>query len=185
MLFRSLLPFFVTIMCSRPLADFSVSRDTMRGKRSANAMSTAYQIGEALSLASSKYVWPFLKANGSGDGGARLKEALRRIQREAEDGVRGGAVHVILSDRAMGRQADGSVLAPIPMILAAGGVHTHLVRQQLRTFTSLNVRSAECLDVHHFGVLIGVGATTVNAYLAEASIADRHEIGRASCRERV
>jgi len=51
------------------------------------------------------------------------------------------------------------------------------MRQQLRTFTSLNVRSAECLDVHHFAVLIGVGATTVNAYLAEASIADRHRRG--------
>ena len=56
-------------------------------------------------------------------------------------------------------------------------MHTHLVRQQLRTFTSLNVRSAECLDVHHFAVLIGVGATTVNAYLAQESIADRHRRG--------
>jgi glutamate synthase (NADPH/NADH) large chain len=57
-------------------------------------------------------------------------------------------------------------------------VHSHLVRQSLRTFTSLNVRSAECLDVHYFAVLIGVGATTVNAYLAQESIADRH---RAAC----
>ena len=47
-------------------------------------------------------------------------------------------------------------------------------RQGLRTFTSLNVRSAECLDAHYFAVLIGVGATTVNAYLAQESIADRH-----------
>ena len=30
-------------------------------------------------------------------------------------------------------------------------------------FTSVNVASGECLDVHHFAVLIGVGATTVNA----------------------
>jgi glutamate synthase (NADPH) large chain len=98
-----------------------------------------------------------------------LRDALKRVQREAEDGVRGGAVHVILTDRAQGPNK-----APIPMILAAGGVHTHLVRQQLRTFTSLNVRTAECLDVHFFAVLIGVGATTINAYLAEEAIADRH-----------
>jgi glutamate synthase (NADPH/NADH) large chain len=39
------------------------------------------------------------------------------------------------------------------------------------------VRSAECLDTHYFAVLIGVGATTVNAYLAEAAIADRHARG--------
>ena len=56
-------------------------------------------------------------------------------------------------------------------------MHSHLVRQQLRTFTSLNVRSAECLDVHYFAVLIGVGATTVNAYLAQEAIVDRHRRG--------
>ncbi|MDF2764970.1 MAG: glutamate synthase, partial [Rhodospirillales bacterium] len=101
-----------------------------------------------------------------------LRDAIRRCQREAEDAVRGGCVHVILTDKA----ADGT-RAGIPMILATGAVHTHLLRQQLRTFTSLNVRSAECLDVHHFAVLIGVGATTVNAYLAQDSIADRQRRG--------
>ncbi len=106
------------------------------------------------------------------DGEHALRDALKRIQREAEDAVRGGCVHVILSDKTMGPDR-----APIPMILAAGGVHTHLVRQQLRTFTSLNVRSAECLDVHFFAVLIGVGATTINAYLAQEAIADRHRRG--------
>ena len=38
------------------------------------------------------------------------------------------------------------------MILAAGCVHSYLVRQSLRTFTSLNVRSGECLDVHYSAV---------------------------------
>jgi glutamate synthase (NADPH/NADH) large chain len=101
-----------------------------------------------------------------------LRDALAAIRRQAEDAVRGGCVHVILSD-----ETSGPDRAAIPMVLATGAVHTHLMRQQLRTFTSLNVRSAECLDVHHFAVLIGVGATTVNAYLAEASIADRHRRG--------
>jgi glutamate synthase (NADPH) large chain len=105
-------------------------------------------------------------------GDNALRDAVARIRREAEDAVRGGCVHVILSDFEAGPGR-----APIPMILAAGAVHTHLLRQQLRTFTSLNVRSGDCLDVHHFAVLIGVGATTVNAYVAEASIADRHRRG--------
>ena len=39
------------------------------------------------------------------------------------------------------------------------------------------MRSAECLDTHYFAVLIGVGATTVNAYLAQEAIADRHARG--------
>ena len=55
-------------------------------------------------------------------------------------------------------------------------LHAWLTQKGLRTFTSLNVRSAECIDPHYFAVLIGCGATTVNAYLAEDSIADR--IGR-------
>ncbi len=101
-----------------------------------------------------------------------LKPALRRIQQEAEDAVRGGCTHVILSDAAMSPER-----AAIPMILATGAVHSYLVRQQLRTFTSLNVRSGECLDVHYFAVLIGVGATTVNAYLAQEAIIDRHRRG--------
>ncbi len=101
-----------------------------------------------------------------------LRDAVRRIQQQAEDAVRGGCTHVILSDE---RVAAGR--AAIPMILATGAVHSHLVRQQLRTFTSLNVRAGECLDVHYFAVLIGVGATTVNAYQAQETIADRHRRG--------
>ncbi len=106
------------------------------------------------------------------DGEAGLRAALERIRREAEEGVRAGCTHVILTDEA----ADAD-RAAIPMILATGTVHTYLVRQSLRTFTSLNVRSAECMDVQYFAVLIGVGATTVNAYLAQESIADRHRRG--------
>ncbi|MEX2647651.1 MAG: glutamate synthase large subunit [Alphaproteobacteria bacterium] len=102
----------------------------------------------------------------------QLRAAIRRVQQEAEDAVRGGTVHLILTDETAGERRVG-----IPMVLAAGAVHSHLVRQSLRTFTSLNVRSAECLDVHHFAVLIGVGATTVNAYLAEESVLDRWRRG--------
>ena len=106
------------------------------------------------------------------DGETGLRAALDRIRAEAEEGVRAGATHVILSDERIGPDRCG-----IPMILATAGVHTHLVRSSLRTFTSLNVRASQGLDVHYFAVLIGVGATTVNAYLAQESIADRHRRG--------
>jgi glutamate synthase (NADPH/NADH) large chain len=106
------------------------------------------------------------------EGEAGLRRALERIRREAELGVREGPKHVILTDEAIGPER-----AAIPMILAVGAVHTHLVRSSLRTFTSLNVRSAECMDTHYFAVLIGVGATTVNAYMAQESLADRHRRG--------
>ncbi|MBX6373453.1 MAG: glutamate synthase large subunit [Acetobacteraceae bacterium] len=106
------------------------------------------------------------------EGEQGLRRAIDRIRHEAEEGVRSGCAHVILTD-----ENQGPARAAIPMILAVGGVHTHLVKNSLRTFTSLNVRVAEAMDVHYFAVLIGAGATTVNAYLAQESIADRHRRG--------
>lgn len=106
------------------------------------------------------------------DGKNALRAALHRINREAEDAVREGRGHIFLSDENISAER-----APVPMILATGGLHTHLVNQGLRTFTSLNVRSSECLDPHYFAVLIGAGATTVNAYLAQDTIAERHAKG--------
>ena len=106
------------------------------------------------------------------EGEAGLRRHIERIRREAEEGVRSGCAHVILTD-----EAQCAERAVIPMILSVGAVQTHLVKNGLRTFTSLNVRVAECLDVHYVAVLIGAGATTVNAYLAQESIADRHRRG--------
>ena len=101
-----------------------------------------------------------------------LADGLTRIRQEAEEAVRAGANHLVLSD-----MAQGAGKAAMPMILATSAVHSWLTRKGLRTFTSLNVRSAECIDPHYFAVLIGCGATTVNAYLAEDSIADRIQRG--------
>ncbi|MDG3041487.1 glutamate synthase large subunit [Roseicyclus marinus] len=97
-----------------------------------------------------------------------LREGLERIRHEAEDAVRSGAGHIILTD-----QGQSEDRVAMPMILATSAVHSWLTRQGLRTFCSLNVRSAECIDPHYFAVLVGCGATTVNAYLAQDSIADR------------
>jgi glutamate synthase (NADPH/NADH) large chain len=105
-------------------------------------------------------------------GELALRDGLERIKREAEDAVRGGCEHLVLSDKATGPER-----AAIPMILATGAVNTHLMSQKLRTFISLNVRSGECLDVHYFAVLVGVGATTINAYLAQESIVERQRRG--------
>ncbi|MEP2532634.1 glutamate synthase large subunit [Shimia sp.] len=109
---------------------------------------------------------------GAGDGALRI--GLERIRTEAEDAVRSGAGHIVLSDEA---QSDGRIA--MPMILATSAVHSHLTRNGLRTFSSLNVRSAECIDPHYFAVLIGAGATVVNAYLAEDTLADRIDRGLA------
>ncbi|WP_342250432.1 glutamate synthase large subunit [Sphingomonas sp. OTU376] len=101
-----------------------------------------------------------------------LREAIKRIRYEAEQAVRAGCTELFLTDEHV--SADRAAIAGV---LAAAAVHTHLVRRGLRSYASVNVRSAECLDTHYYAVLIGVGATTVNAYLTEASIADRHGRG--------
>ena len=108
-------------------------------------------------------------AGGAADG---LRAALVRVRDAAEDAVRSGAGHIVLTDQHQGEDA-----VPMPMILATSAVHSWLTRKGLRTFCSLNVRSAECIDPHYFAVLISSGATTVNAYLAQDSIADRVERG--------
>ncbi|WP_164119165.1 glutamate synthase large subunit, partial [Sphingorhabdus sp. Alg239-R122] len=107
------------------------------------------------------------------DGGPeQLREAIARVRSEAETAVREGKTEIFLTDENISDDRIG-----MAMILATAAVHTHLVRTGLRAFASVNVRSAECLDTHNYSVLIGVGATTVNAYLAEACIADRHAKG--------
>jgi glutamate synthase (NADPH) large chain len=113
-----------------------------------------------------------IRPNDGRGGLDAMRQAFDRICKEAEDAVRSGCLHIVLTDANVDPER-----AALPMILAAGCVHSYLVRQSLRTFTSLNVRSAECLDVHYVAVIIGVGATTVNPYLAEETIAARHARG--------
>ena len=108
----------------------------------------------------------------AGGGPETLRAAIHNIRAQAEQAVREGRTDLFLTDEAAG---PGRIA--IAGVLAAAAVHTHLVRKGLRAYASVNIRTAECLDTHYYAVLIGVGATTVNAYLAEAAIADRHARG--------
>ncbi|MBJ3761399.1 glutamate synthase large subunit [Maribius pontilimi] len=112
----------------------------------------------------------------AGKGLGILSAGLKRIRAEAEEAVRSGTGHIVLTDAGASGDRVG-----MPMILATSAVHSWLTKQGLRTFCSINVRSAECIDPHYFAVLIGCGATTVNAYLAEDSLADRVERGLLDC----
>mgnify|MGYP001600078654 FL=1 len=105
-----------------------------------------------------------------------LQSALTRIRAEAEDAVASGAAHIVLTD-----ETQSADQVAMPMILATSAVHSWLTRKGLRTFCSINVRAAECIDPHYFAVLVGCGATTVNAYLAQDSLADRIDRGLLDC----
>jgi glutamate synthase (NADPH/NADH) large chain len=108
----------------------------------------------------------------AGGGPETLRAAIADIRLQAEQAVRAGKTEIFLTDENVGPDR-----IAIAGVLAAAAVHTHLVRKGLRSYASVNIRTAECLDTHYYAVLIGVGATTVNAYLAEAAIADRHARG--------
>ena len=105
-------------------------------------------------------------------GGRTLKTLLARIKQEAEDAVRDGIENIVLSDEFTDENKTAA-----PIILCVGAVQTHLVEQGLRSSCSILVRSAECLDTHYFAVLIGAGATAVNAYMAQDSLSDRVKRG--------
>ncbi len=99
-----------------------------------------------------------------------LKDRIELIREEAETAVREGSTCLVLSDKNITAQK-----ASIPSILTVGAVHSHLVKHGLRGYCSLNVECSDAMDTHSFAILIGVGATTVNPYLAIDSIHQRFE----------
>jgi len=96
-----------------------------------------------------------------------LRAAIGSLCREAEAAVRDGINLVILSDRGVDPE-----LAPIPMLLATGAVHHHLVRQGLRTQCGIICETGEARDVSQFALLVGYGAGAINPYLAFQTIAE-------------
>src|SRR5213083_178225 len=102
---------------------------------------------------------------GVGGGPDALRTALDGLCRSAGNAVREGARIVILSDRAAGRER-----APLPMLLAVGAVHQHLLEHGLRTRLGLIAEAGDAWDVHHFAALIGYGAEAVYPWLALESV---------------
>jgi glutamate synthase domain-containing protein 2/glutamate synthase domain-containing protein 1/glutamate synthase domain-containing protein 3 len=99
------------------------------------------------------------------EGPDGLKKHLDRICAEAEKAVGEGATLIVLSDWDIDAQH-----APIPMLLATGAVHHHLIRVDKRSKASLICETAECRDVHQFACLLGYGASAVNPYAALATL---------------
>ncbi|MEM9752691.1 MAG: glutamate synthase large subunit [Planctomycetota bacterium] len=94
-----------------------------------------------------------------------LTAALQRICDEADAALTAGHEVLILSDRGV-----RETRAAIPSLLAVGGVHHHLVRNETRTQAALVLESAEPREVHHYCTLFGYGLDAVNPYLAHRAI---------------
>ena len=100
----------------------------------------------------------------------KLRSAINEIRSLTEVAVREGITQIILTDKNINQNR-----LPIPMVLAVGAVNSFLIEKSLRGFVSLNVQTGEALDTHSFATLLGVGATTINPYLALDTIYQRFE----------
>ena len=100
----------------------------------------------------------------------KLRSAINEIRSLAEVAAREGITQIILTDKNINQNR-----LPIPMVLAVGAVNSFLIEKSLRGFVSLNVQTGEALDTHSFATLLGVGATTINPYLALDTIYQRFE----------
>ncbi len=109
-----------------------------------------------------------------------LPAAIERVCDEAVAAVRGGAVLLILSDRAITPER-----LPIHALLATGAVHHRLVRDGLRCDANLIVETASARDPHQIGVLIGYGATLVHPWLAYTVLHDLIRSGEIANRDPV
>ncbi|MGB2693695.1 MAG: glutamate synthase large subunit, partial [Dehalococcoidia bacterium] len=99
------------------------------------------------------------------DGPGGLEPALRRVCEAASEAINRGTNILVLSDRNV-----DAANAPIPMLVAVGAVHHHLIREGKRMRVSIVVETAEARDIHQIALLIGYGASAVNPYLAFETI---------------
>jgi glutamate synthase (ferredoxin) len=98
-------------------------------------------------------------------GPGALKTAILKLCEDVEQAVREGCQCVVLSDRPAGGEVNPDAPA-MPMLLAVGAVHHHLIQKTLRGETSIVSETAQCFSTHHIAVLVGYGVHAVCPYLA-------------------
>jgi glutamate synthase (NADPH/NADH) large chain len=101
------------------------------------------------------------------DGADGMARALEAIFEKAVAAIKEGANLLILSDRGVSARN-----APVPSLLACAGLHHHLVRVGMRTRAGLVIECGDAREVHHFALLLGYGAGSINPYLAFETLDD-------------
>lgn len=107
-----------------------------------------------------------------------LQPALDTLAASAVEAAKSGTKIVILSDRpcvdaeTVIDSAHSPRPAPkrIPSVLAVAAVNKALTEAGVRPSTGIIAETGEVLEVHHFAVLLGFGATAINPYLALATV---------------
>jgi glutamate synthase (ferredoxin) len=84
-----------------------------------------------------------------------LERGLRTLCEAAAAAVQAGSQLLILSDRTNDLEPTKPA---IPVLLAVGAVHHHLILNGLRMSASIVADTAQCFSTHQFACLIGYGA---------------------------
>ncbi|MBN2279629.1 MAG: glutamate synthase large subunit [Candidatus Marinimicrobia bacterium] len=99
--------------------------------------------------------------------GENLETAMVEIFRQAEQHIQENVAMIILTDKRMNQNH-----APIPSLLAAAGLHHHLLKKGLRTAAAIIVESGEIREIMHFALLLAYGTDAICPYLAYYTIDD-------------
>lgn len=124
------------------------------------------------------------------DVSSGLDAALTKLCSDAFDAIRAGCNILILSDRdtvaSNDESADTQVgvdlnseasdtalrFQKIPILLAVGAVHHHLIRQGSRLCCSIVADTGQCWSTHQYACLLGYGAQAICPYLALETVRD-------------
>ena len=135
------------------------------------------------------------EGTGNGERGW-LKAALDKLATDALTAAKDGAKILILSDRISSTGLTGlsgldasadpvnlvnPVKKRVPSLLAVAAVNKALAEAGVRPSVGIVVESGEVVEVHHFAVLLGFGATAVNPWLALATATDIAHAARTEC----
>ncbi|MDR3176049.1 MAG: glutamate synthase large subunit [Desulfovibrio sp.] len=100
-----------------------------------------------------------------GENGAALAAALSRLEKESAEAIGDGIGIIVVSDK----QADGIKL-PVPAILAATAV-AKVTRERGSMNVGLICETGEAREGNHMALLLALGASAVNPWLAFESVA--------------
>ncbi|KAK6942180.1 Glutamate synthase domain, partial [Dillenia turbinata] len=104
-----------------------------------------------------------------------LGRTINKLCEAADEAVRNGCQLLVLSDRSDDlllqvnvslASAEEPTRPAIPILLAVGAVHQHLIQNGLRMSASIVADTAQCFSTHQFACLIGYGASAICPYLA-------------------
>ncbi|MDR2367236.1 MAG: glutamate synthase large subunit [Deltaproteobacteria bacterium] len=119
----------------------------------------------------------FPKPDKGAPVGASLAAALNKLEAAAEEAAQGGTHIIIVSDKkagawSQGKSPEGKAFLPIPSLLAVAAVNRKLVEIGKRVSIGVVCQTGDALEVSHMAMLLSLGASAINPWLAFETVAD-------------